>query len=255
MKKGISSLALFLVMVLMTRPLIADVYNIQFAGYDGNPAHGLTPAWIGGGSPSVDPGLFAGTGEGTWNRLFADATTNPTYLATGTGSTSTVQFTYNQNFQGWTWGKNGFTGTGYSGLLDTSVFSSNNQLTNFAFTGLTPGKTYTMYILSQAIQGGDDQLAINYGSTHSQLVNYDTNTNLLIQGQNYLEIPVTVDASGDIKFSTIALSSNANLNGIQLVGSSSSSAPEPSTYILMGIGGVLVALRLKKSGKGSTFSA
>ena len=139
-------------MVLMTRPLIADVYNIQFAGYDGDPAHGLTPAWIGG--RTVDPGLFAGTGEGTWNRLFADATTNPTSLATGTGSTSTVQFTYNQNFQGWTWGKNGFTGTGYSGVLDTSVFSSNNQLTNFAFTGLTPSKTYTMYILSQAIQGG-----------------------------------------------------------------------------------------------------
>ena len=252
MKKGISSLVLLLVMVLMTRPLIAEVYNIQFAGYDGDPAHGLTPAWIGG--RTVDPGLFAGTGEGTWNRLFADGKTNPTYLATGTGSTSTVQFTYNQNFQGWTWGKNGFTGTGYSGLLDTSVFSSNNQLTNFAFTGLTPGKTYTMYILSQAIQGGDDQLAINYGSTHSQLVNYDTNTNLLIQGQNYLEIPVTVDASGEIKFSTIALSSKANLNGIQLVGSSSS-APEPSTWVLMGIGGLLVALRLKKSGKGSTFSA
>ena len=218
MKKGISSLALFLVMVLMTRPLQAEVYNIQFAGYDGpGGPHGSSPMWTGGGT--VDPSLYAGSGQGTWNLKYAIAT-NSTNLVTGTGAATTVHFTYDNNFQGWTWGSNGFTGTGYSGLMDTSVFSRNNQLTNFAFTGLTPGKTYTMYILAQAIQGGNNQLAINYGSTHSQLVNYDTNTNNLIQGQNYLEIPVIVDASGEIQFSTIDTKSYANFNGIQLVGSS-----------------------------------
>ena len=98
MKKGISSLALFLVMVLMTRPLQAEVYNIQFAGYDGpGGPHGSSPMWTGGGT--VDPSLYAGSGQGTWNLKYAIAT-NSTNLVTGTGAATTVHFTYDNNFQG-----------------------------------------------------------------------------------------------------------------------------------------------------------
>ncbi|WP_156427847.1 PEP-CTERM sorting domain-containing protein [Thiohalocapsa sp. ML1] len=74
----------------------------------------------------------------------------------------------------------------------------------------------------------------------------DANANTFILGQNYLRLDVMSDASGVLSFDYVRHTSEANLNGLQLV-VAEAQAPAPASLGLLAAGGlVLAAVRRRR---------
>ena len=116
-------------------------------------------------------------------------------------------------------------------------------------TGLAHLKDFQMVVYSQAESGVSSALSINGNSVLSNPLSSAT---ALTQGVNYEIINgLQTNASG-----TLAFHYQGQMSGFQLQELSTSAVPEPSTIVLMGVGGLLfVALRLRKSHATSTLVA
>ena len=248
----------FAIMGLSSTTARADLYNVQFS----NTVFDLHAAQYTG------QGVEIGTAKDYWNLFTAASVSSQTlYNAENVLSSSAISFTSDSNnrvsvLDNTFTGTNGIAGGGYNNL--TSGYISTLDSSTFSFGGLDKtGKTqYTLYLYTQGDKySTDESLAITQtaGSGVSGTVSTASsvaNTTNFVQGQNWEKFTVTPDATGKVSFTYAPGFYNGQnqglINGLQLT----SNAPEPSTLVLLGIGGVmLVAFKLKSDGIISAFSA
>ena len=108
-------------------------------------------------------------------------------------------------------------------------------------TGLAHLKDFSLVVYSQAEDGVNAALSINGVSATTNPLSQATGLSLGVNYQNISNIQS--NASG-----TLAFHYQGQMSGFQLQELSTSAVPEPSTIVLMGVGGLLfVALRIRKS--------
>ncbi len=149
---------------------------------------------------------------------------------------------------------------GYIYTSDPTVYSAPDVNTNkIRFSGLDRSTQYDLYVYTQgekATSGerltiSGDQLTAE-GGVHSITSRASVGTaSNFISGQNYLLLKATTDANGDLLINYSSAAGRGVINGIQL----SSAVPESSTIVLMGIGGLLLVVRLRKSSLSTVFSS
>ena len=141
---------------------------------------------------------------------------------------------------------------GYIYTSDTTVYSDTGIVTNkIKFSGLSINTQYDLYVYTQGekeISGqqltisGDQLTALGGGHSITSSASVGS-TDHFILGQNYLTMKATTDANGDLLINYSNAVGRGVINAIQL----SSAVPEPSTIVLMGLGGLLLIVRLRKS--------
>ena len=225
-------------MVLLIGPLQAkaELINIQFR----NPTTGYEFS-----GSAADPAL-----GGKWNQLTTPNGTSS--LVNSSSGTTGASVTWTG--QG-VWARpNGFgsPASGSSALMTSYLYNVGTGSQTITFDNLQHDTTYKLYIYTQpdnSYDAGGRQLtvSVNGGATQTATPS-STTASTYIQGQNYLAVTGTTNSIGQLQITYngggIGLKNEADINGIQLY---SAPAPEPSTYVLMGIGGLLVAsFRLKR---------
>ena len=199
-------------------------------------------------SPAYSGAAKIGSAGDSWNHL-TNGNATDVLLSNSSGATTTtsVSLTGNGLFSS----VNGFSTTPESALMSSYLFAKGSN--TITFSNL-PSHSYDLYIYTQgAGDGGGRQLVVTVNGQSQTAVKMDPSASTFITGQNYLHFSGQIDPNNQgvlsITYSAIGTSgggvlgaSEADINGIQL----SSHAPEPSTYVLMAIGGLLVALQLKK---------
>lgn len=118
------------------------------------------------------------------------------------------------------------------------------------FTGLKGSAKYDLYVYTQGNTINNSlkvEITGGVNSSGQTTIPSDPTKSTFIEGQNYLVIPVTTTAEGGFILNYSSLDGNGSgegiINGMQL----SSAVPEPSTVTLIGLGGLLIAFRLKRS--------
>ena len=225
-------------MVLLIGPLQAkaELINIQFQA-------GVTPF----SGAAADPAL-----GGTWNQLTnSHGASSSLVNSSGVTTNTSISWTGDGMYRA----SNGFDTQPAGALMNSYLYSHGDQ--TITFSNLQGNTNYNLYIYTQGATDGTGRILtvggtqINGGTQATSPMNPLAST--FISGQNYLTITGKTDASGTLSFTYNATGtsggnekgfSEADINGLQLM-QASGSVPEPSTCVLMGIGGLLVALRLK----------
>ena len=135
-----------------------------------------------------------------------------------------------------------------TGFIATNPdFLGSYQMT---FSGLKGSAKYDLYVYTQGNTIGNNlkvEITGGVNSSGQTTIPSDPTKSTFIEGQNYLVIPVTTTAEGGFILNYSSLDGNGSgegiINGMQL----SSAVPEPSTVTLIGLGGLLIAFRLKRS--------
>jgi hypothetical protein len=153
----------------------------------------------------------------------------------------------------------GFAGTINDNLMRS--FISTDVLDTLNFSGLDAGYSYELTVYSQTEKDlygkGPQNTIFTYKGNASQITG-DSRNSTFVQNQNYLQLSVIADKSGNlvISYSPGAGTTSALVNGLQLKQLSSapvsepppfSPVPEPTSMILTGIGGVMYLYRRKRS--------
>ncbi len=240
-RRTIADAVIAFALVLLIGPLqavAAEIINIQFQSP--GPWNPSGPAYTGAG--------LIGGADDKWNHLTNGSgsdflLSNSAGLQTGTS----VSWTGTDLFSS----GNGFSSQSESALMHSYLYASGSN--TITFSNL-PGKSYNLFIYTQgAYDGVGRQLVVTVNGQSQTSAKMDPSASTFISGQNYLEFSGNIDTNTPgvllITYSAIGTSGGgvwpnpeADINGIQL----SSHAPEPSTYVLMGIGGIVIALRFKK---------
>lgn len=204
---------------------------------------------------------FSGTAAnpllgGMWNQLTAASGTSSSLVnSAGVQTNTSISWTGDGLFSS----GNGFSKQPESALMTSYLYS--HGLQTITFSKLQENSTYNIYIYTQGAGDGKGRILtvggtqINGGTETSKPM--DPWATTFISGQNYLTLTGATNSNGvlSITYSAIGTSggretgfSEADINGIQLM-QASGSVPEPSTYVLMGIGGLLCAFKLKRFSK------
>ncbi len=232
------------------RAVAAELINIQFQ----SSSQGV-PAYTGGA-------VIGGAGD-QWNQLTSANATIALSNSTGSGSSTgaTLSWSGSGLFAGYNNSyTNSFGGGTYDALMNSYLYllGGTTEVPQVAqtisFNHLAGNTTYDLYIYTEG--AGDAvgrNLSINInGNTittnHASLSNVGT----FVQGENYLKVTGTTDSNGylSLTYSGVGTGNTggkpgeADINGIQLM-QPSGSVPEPSTVVLLGIGGMIVAFRFK----------
>lgn len=121
---------------------------------------------------------------------------------------------------------------------DRNLFSGyliiDQNSSEFILQGLDAG-TYDLYVYSQVASNNSSSLQFTANGVSGSLTNNGTLTSL-VEGANYLKTSVVVSDAGTL---AISIAGNSQINGIQLL--QTSTAPEPASMVLLGVGGVLAA--------------
>ena len=229
-----------------------ELINIQFQSSSQS-----VPAYNGGA-------VIGGAGD-TWNGITSPGGTNIA-LKNSTGSLSSTGATMSWDgsglFAGYHNGyTNAFGGGSYDPLMNSYIYLLGGSIAvpqvarTISFNNLAGNTTYDLYVYTEGAGdavGRNLSIKIN-GNTittdHASLSNRGT----FVEGENYLKVTGTTDSNGYLSFTYSGVGTGntggkpgeADINGIQLR-QPSESVPEPSTYVLTGIGGLLIALRLKR---------
>ena len=208
-----------------------DVITISFSNT-------LTPNSISG---AITPALS--------NRLInVNVTPGSSSISDMVGATSTSAVNWNAREILNTTGSNLL-----EGYLGTNTLSNGGN--NVWFTGLTPNSKYTIYIYSQSPKNGDQTL-IKYSSKSSPSSSYttqtagilttNTSTTGYVNNLNYLVITTYSSSGGGItvNYSALAVGQEAVVNAVQIKSGDPASAPtpEPSSVVLMGVGGIIAGI-------------
>jgi hypothetical protein len=209
----------------------ADLINVQF---------GIT----GGTSAYTGAGVLGAAGN-QWNHVFGISGTSgnniPLVDAAGAATGASLSYTTAGFFDASVDGI--FKGSPYQSLLTSYMFNQSNGFGSpgtVTLSGLVPDATYELILYSVANAVGRSTLFTVDGMSEAVT---PTNTQNLIQGNNYAELFVGADASGDLQItfaengvapgSPTSTFPEANLNGIQLT---QVPVPEPSTIALVATG-------------------
>jgi hypothetical protein len=223
-----------------------ELINIQFGGtgvYSGDA--------MGGGSANE-----------YWNRLTRPIGTVSS-LKTSTQTASNVNLTWTSDAlttSQWS----SFTGQDNT-LMSGYIYSSSND-DHLSFTGLVAGATYKLYVYSQSDNtpgnnNGDNQslsITIN-GKTYDPTIASEGSTSTFVAGQNYQVYSFISNVTGDNIFYTGSPNGTKGvINGLQLERTASnqrnpafnpSPNPEPTSMVLLGIGSLVAARKLRKKSK------
>ena len=189
---------------------------------------------------------------GTWNQLIDGSGNSRLVNSSGEKTNTSISWTGKDVLSG----ENGFSKTSESALMTSYLYGTGSN--TITFFNLQENSTYNLYIYTQ---GGSNSkgsaLSIEGKQINGETLTTkpaDPSVDKFIAGQNYLAVTGQTDAKGTLSFNYSGTGENgvllngmseADINGIQLMMETSGSVPEPSTYVLMGIGGLLVAFKLR----------
>ncbi len=224
-----------------------DIYNINFGPGD------LTYS---GGAMSVADG-YASTQ--VWNEFNLEPSVTAETLARADGSTAAgVKATL--DYSGDNIVKANLASVGFTdvnkALMRGYVFASplSDNLT-VSISGLVANQDYKLYVYTQSENTltnnyGKDQyldLTINATQHLTQTINSSASTDHFVAGQNYLYGIYKADAGGNLNIVASPLNSSISvINGLQVA-----AVPEPATVALLGVGGLLTAVKTRRVRKKS----
>jgi hypothetical protein len=213
-------------------------------------------------STDVYNGAAASTDFGSsqfWNKTFSRSGESITNLKNSDGDGSTVSFVYDPDGVGTMSHSESAFYTGTNPADDNLMgsymyYTGAHPLDHMTFGGLVAGENYELYIYTQSENNVEipEQLIfrVNDGSYVTSTAN-NGKTGTFTPGLNYVLGTYSANSSGQlvIDYAATGTSNRVVINGLQLRGPAT---PEPASLVLLGIGGLLGARRLKKkSGKTS----
>ncbi len=210
-------------------------------------------------SNSLLPGSFLGAinDPALTNRLVN--VTNSNYKANNGSSTiSDLVGLATGNTAKVTWGTsltltNGLSANSNTILEGYSYTTSSGSGKTVSFSGLNTNSKYTLYVYSQSSTPGDKtNIKYSNGSNKTDQLAGTLTTNTATTGyvinQNYFEITAFSDATGYLAVNYSKLSGSGVLDAVQIKSGDPALAPvpEPSTAVLMGIGGIFAGIVWRK---------
>ena len=142
------------------------------------------------------------------------------------------------------------------GYLSTSAtFTGGGN--NVWFTGLAANTKYTIYVYSQSSSNGA-KTEINYFSKDSPagtnanhlkgILTTNTSTTGYVNNVNYFVITTYSTSTGylSVNYSALTGYPDAVVNAVQIKAGDAAPAPEPSSVVLMGIGGIFAGILWRK---------
>jgi hypothetical protein len=197
----------------------------------------LLDVQFGGTGPAYTGAAVDGTAGDYWNYLtepgnisLDDTAGDPTGIVLTDSDSS-----FTSPFGG------GFSSTPFAALMAGYLFNTfGNTMT---ITGLEPDATFNLYIYTQGDVASDGRaIEVNANGVIGDTAATDATASTFILGQNYLNLAVTADGSGDLTISYATLSGESDINGFQL-DQTGSDTPEPATFALLVVGLAVVAGR------------
>ena len=250
MKRSIKVL-FALATVLLTAPVNAraELINIQFTT---NIIHAYSGA-----------GVIGSSGD-TWNLLTSGyGLNNPLVNSASESISTTLSWGGASVYTSEIIDLNGFHNQSAEVLMNSYLYEHPTISNAITFKQLPALSSYDIYVYSQGDAGANDRiLAITVNGAVQSTASADYRASTFIEGQNYLKISARTDNSGELSLVYSGIG-EANINGMQLLSlstpvaeismngmpllSASAPAPEPSAFVLMGIGGLAGMIYLKKS--------
>ena len=196
--------------------------------------------------PTQTGAAVIGNSGDQWN-LCASAGSGAQTLFDSTGASGSVSISWNANGAYAPLnapGYYGFYGTADSSLMDGYILATGSD--TITVSGLADFSNYTIDLYTQ----GDFTSSGRALSVTTDLGTYTSSPTVatastFVEGQNYLVVSAETDASGtlDLTYAPTA-GGEADVNGLQITGASP--VPEPSSFALVGLGGFLAWLNLKR---------
>ena len=237
--KKISYTLLYSAIALLNMPLQAkaDLFNVQFGGFY---------QYTGGG--------VVGSATDHWNQATSTSSSLGLLKSDGVISNGVVVY-YSDVITNIGSDENGFLDKPAENLMSGFISTTSSQ--TIKFEKLSKETEYTLYVYTQSEKDNQslkiygDQLTAT-GGGHSSTTNLSiAGSDSFVLGQNYLVMKAKTDIYGDLLINYSSAASRGVINGIQL----SSAVPEPSTIVLMGIGGLLLVVSFRKSSLSTVFSS
>ncbi len=187
-----------------------------------------------GGTPQqTGPGAIGNSGD-TWNLLKGTGgngvTGSNVAVVDSKGNPSPVTVSWNGTGL-YNNGPGAFTGTPWANLVYGYLYFFGGTPKTLTIAGLTPNAGYSLYMIAQpGAPSRPTQFAVNGGSPVS--TDGSNTANTMISGKNYALLNVTADGTGVLNVAMSALSSEGDVNGFQLTGTSACSVSGATVTLL-----------------------